>query len=361
MGIMMFTCAPAGAAPSSGTARRATDGTKTLTVDIHCHCKSDKAEEIVAAATKDRKAPPERHANALTLEIGRKQTADIEPKMSSVAVRLEDMDRMGVDVQAVSPAPSQHYSWTQPEVGREAAMAINENLAKIVADHPDRFVALGAVPLQDAEMATAELERCVKKLGMRGVELSTNVNGTELSERRLDKFFAKAEELDILIFIHPSGFTQQQRLFNHYLTNLIGNPLDTTVAIAHLIFDGVMARHPGLKICAAHGGGYTGAYPGRFDHGFYARHDCREHISEPPSVYLKRFYFDTMVFEPAQIAFLIEQYGIDHVLLGTDYPYDMGHYYPHDLIGRVPDLTDAERAQVLGLNAARLLKIDHRG
>ncbi|MPY75657.1 MAG: amidohydrolase family protein [Alphaproteobacteria bacterium] len=358
---MMYTCAPAGPSPSQGRPHRATDGTKTLTIDIHCHCAAQKASDIVAAATKGKARAPERHANALTQEVAKQQAADIKPKMNSVEVRLADMDRMGVDIQAVSPAPGQFFYWTPPDVGREASMAINDHLAKIVADHPDRFVALGAVPLQDADMATAELERCVKKLGMRGVEIGTNVDGKELSEKRLDKFFAKAEELDIVIFMHPSGFTQPDRFFNHYFTNLIGNPLDTTVAIGHLIFDGVMDRHPGLKICAAHGGGYAGAYPGRFDHGYHARADCREHIASPPSTYLKRFYFDTMVFEPDQLAFLIEKHGSDHILLGTDYPYDMGHYDPHDLIGRVPDIGDEDRRRIKGLNAARLLKIPVSG
>jgi aminocarboxymuconate-semialdehyde decarboxylase len=353
---MMFTCAPAGPSSSHGRPRRVTNGAKSLTVDIHCHCAAHKASDIVAAATKG-KAQTERYANPLTREVAKQQAIANKPKMESVEVRLADMDRMGVDIQAVSPAPSQFYYWTQPEIGRDTATTINNHLAGIVANHPDRFVALGAVPLQDAGMAVAELERCVRKLGMRGVEIGTNVNGAELSDPRLEKFFAKAEELDIVIFMHPSGFTQPDRLQNNYFTNLIGNPLDTTIAIGHLIFDGVMDRHPGLKICAAHGGGYAGAYPGRFDHGHQARPDSREHISSPPSTYLKRFYFDTMVFEPDQLAFLIEKYGSDRILLGTDYPYDMGHYEPHDLIGRVPDLTDKERQQVLGLNAARLLKI----
>ena len=355
---MMYTCAPAGPSPSHGRPRRVTNGGKTLTIDIHCHCAAQKAEEIVAAATKGKRKPPERHANALTQEVAKQQVAANKPKMESVEIRLADMDRMGVDIQAVSPAPSQYYYWTEPEIGREAAMAINDHLAGIVARHPDRFVALGAVPLQDADMSVAEMERCVKTLGMRGVEIATNVNGAELSEPRLDKFFAKAEELDIVLFMHPSGFTQPDRFFDNYFTNLIGNPLDTTVAIGHLIFDGVMDRHPGLKICAAHGGGYAGAYPGRFDHGHRARPDCREHIAAPPSTYLKRFYFDTMVFEPDQLAFLIEKYGSDHILLGTDYPYDMGHYEPHDLIGRVPDITEEDRRRIKGLNAARLLKIE---
>jgi aminocarboxymuconate-semialdehyde decarboxylase len=354
--VMMFTCASGGAIPHHGGSRRVSDGSKTLTVDIHCHCQVQAAAEMIKAATKDSYQPPLSYGgDALTQQVNEKQLSDIKPKMESVAVRLADMDAMGVDIQAVSPAPYQYYYWAEPEPGRAAAQAINDHLAGIAAAHPDRFVALGTVPLQHTGMAVAELERCVKKLGMRGVEISTNVKGEELSNPRLADFFAKAEELDILIFMHPAGFTQPQRFAGHYFANLIGHPLEASLAIGYLIFDGVLDRHPGLKICVAHGGGYAPAYAGRMDHGYHARPDCRQHIALPPSAYLKRLYFDTMVFEPDQLAFLIEKYGSEHILLGTDYPYDMGDYDPRGLVARVPDLSQEDRERICGGNAARLL------
>jgi aminocarboxymuconate-semialdehyde decarboxylase len=206
-------------------------------------------------------------------------------------------------------------------------------------------------------MAVAELERCVNDLGMRGVEISTNVNGAELSEPRLEKFFARVEELDVLIFIHPAAFTHPDRFRKHYFINLIGHPVESTLAISQLIFGGVLDRHPGLKICIAHGGGYLPAYAGRMDHGYHARADSREGLPQPPSVYLKRLYFDTMVFDPDQIAYLAAKYGADHVLLGTDYPFDMGEADPVGLIESVTTLSAEDRRAIRGLNAAQLLKL----
>lgn len=357
---MMFTCAADAPAAGHGSRRQATDGSKSLVVDIHCHCSSQKAADLVKAAMKDDWQAPLSYGNELSRQVNEQQIADIRPKMTSVDVRLADMDAMGVDIQAVSPAPYQYYYGIDAEIGRNAARQINDDLAEIVAGHPDRFVALGSVPMQNTDMAVAELERCVKTLGMRGVEISTNVNGRELSDSSLAAFFAKAEELDTLIFLHPSGFTQPERFTGHYFINLISHPLEATLAIGYLIFDGVLDRHPGLKICIAHGGGYAPAYAGRFDHGYHARADCREHISQPPSAYLRKLYFDTMVFEPDQLGFLIEKYGSDRILLGTDYPFDMGEADPNGLIDRVADLNDGDRAMIRGGNAARLLKITGR-
>ena len=161
-------------------------------------------------------------------------------KLSSIEVRLKDMDRMGIDIQAVSPAPQQTYYWTEPGEGQALARMVNERLARIVAQWPDRFVGLGTIPLQDAGLAVSELTHCVKTLGLRGVEINPSVNGMDLVDPKLnlEKFFAKAQELDIVIFMHPIGFTQGERLMDHYFNNVIGNPLETTYLLSRLIFDG---------------------------------------------------------------------------------------------------------------------------
>jgi len=354
---MIFRCAAhapsAGARGGQTVSRRG----KMLTVDIHCHCNC----AAVAAEMRDEAARLGRAAlaygNALTREVNEKQLAAIAPKMDSVEERLADMDRMGIDVQAISLPPYQLYYWAEPALGRDVARKLNEFLVETAAQAPDRFVTLGTIPLQHPEMAVAELERCIKELGMRGVEILTHVEGRELSRANLDPFFAKAEELGALIFIHPDGFTHGERFQEHYFLNLVGHPIENTLAIGHLVFDGVLDRYPGLKVCVAHGGGYAPAYAGRFDHGWAARPDCRQHISDPPGSYMKKLYFDSVVFEPDQLEFLIRKYGADHILLGTDYPYDMGEGDPLSLIAGVKDLSDEERAAVGGLNAARLLNI----
>jgi len=264
---------------------------------------------------------------------------------------------MGIDMQAVSPAPNQTYYWTEPGMGQELARGVNEGIAKVVADHPDRFVGLGTVPLQNPELAVSELRFAMKTLGLRGVEINPNVNGKEISRSGLDKFFSAAEQLGAVIFMHPIGYTDGSRLMDHYFNNVIGNPLETTVATAHLIFDGVMERHPKLKVVLPHAGGYLAHYWARMDHAYQARPDCRVCIKRKPSTYLEKFYFDTIAFDPGMLQHLIERFGADHVLLGTDYPYDMGVEDPVGFINKVRKLTSKEKKQVMGGNAARLLGI----
>ncbi|HEY6862623.1 MAG TPA: amidohydrolase family protein, partial [Burkholderiales bacterium] len=231
-------------APSTRTVRDRKGRAKR--VDIHCHYLNAEAAAKVAHLNPGQHEPMVRYANALTRETNVKQGQERGAKLTSIEVRLRDMDRMGIDVQAICPAPQQTYYWTEPDHGREMSRMVNERLAQIVAQWPERFVALGTVPLQDVQIAVQELERGVKQLGLRGVEINPSVNGMDLTDPRLnlDAFFAKAQELDVVIFMHPIGFTQGERLVDHYFNNLIGNPLETTVAASHLIFDGVIDRHP---------------------------------------------------------------------------------------------------------------------
>jgi aminocarboxymuconate-semialdehyde decarboxylase len=357
---MMFTCA-AGRAPGSTKVVRTRKG-KGLRIDIHCHYLNTAVAARVAHLNPAQYEPSVTFANALTREVNVKQIRDRMPKLTDIATRLEDMDRMGIDIQAVSPAPNQTYYWTEPGLGVELARLVNDRLAEIVASHPDRFVALGTIPLQNVDLAVAELERCVKKLGLRGVEINPNVNGMDLTDARLnlEKFFAKAQALDAVLFLHPIGFTQGERLMDHYLNNVIGNPMETTIAASHLIFDGVMDRHPKLKVVLPHAGGYLAHYWARMDHAHGARPDCCTAIKKPPSSYLKKMYFDTITFDPRMLRQMVDQYGAGHVLLGTDYPYDMGEEDPVGLIASVPRLTRAEKDMIEGGNAAKLLKIRRR-
>ncbi len=332
---------------------------RSLRIDIHCHFLNRDAAAKVAHLNPAQYEPQVRFANALTREVNVKQMQDRGPKLSTIELRLKDMDRMGIDIQAVSPAPQQTYYWTEPGLGVEVSRMINDRLAEIVAKWPERFVGLGTVPLQNVDLAVIELERCVKQLGLRGVEINPNVNGLDLTDSRLnlEKFFAKARELDIVIFMHPTGFTQGERLMDHYFNNVIGNPLDTTIGTSRLIFDGVMERHPGLKVVLPHAGGFLAHYWARMDHAWRARPDCRTVIKKAPSSYLKKFYFDTITFDSEMLRNLIDKFGHQQVLLGTDYPFDMGEEDPVGLINSVPRLKPGEKEKIMGGNAARLLKI----
>jgi aminocarboxymuconate-semialdehyde decarboxylase len=368
---MMFTCDDRGCDHTAHrhgaalAARRTSTKTvrdrkgRSLRVDLHCHYQNPVLAAKVAPLNPAQHEPASQFANALTKEVNVKQVQDRGPKLSTIEVRLKDMDRMGVDIQAICPAPNQCYYWTEADYGLELAREANERLAEIAATWPDRFVAMGTVPLQNAEFAVGELERCVKKLGMRGVEILPNVNGKELTDPGLglEKFFAKAQELDIVIFMHPLGFTHGNRFLDHYFNNVIGNPLETTVAVSHLIFDGVMARNPKLKIVLPHSGGYLAHYWARMDHAHRARRDCHTVIKKAPTSYLKKFYFDTITFDTQMLRHSIDKWGANHVVLGTDYPYDMGEDNPVKLIESVPRLSRADKDKIMGGTAARLLKI----
>jgi aminocarboxymuconate-semialdehyde decarboxylase len=232
---------------------------------------------------------------------------------------------------------------------------VNDGIAAFCAQKPGRFKPFGSVPMTHGGEAVKELERCVKTLGFTGVEILTNIAGKELSDPAFAPFWKKAEELGVLVMIHPNGFTDASRLSRFYFNNVVGNPLETTIALHYLIFDGVLARHPRLKILAVHGGGYLGAYPGRIDHAWGARSDSHGDLKEPPTTYLKRVHVDTVVFTPQQLAELVRTFGADHVLMGTDYPYDMAEYDPIGHIAGVADFDAATIAALAGGNAKKLL------
>jgi aminocarboxymuconate-semialdehyde decarboxylase len=354
---MLFKCLPEGAAIPGRFPGPAHARGKWFTIDIHCHLLTQKAEKMVKDAGLTDWQPRMRFANEHTRRVNREQAERNRVQFSSVEKRLADMDHMGIDIQAITPSPAQTYYGAEPDLGLATARIINDNIAEICGKYPDRFVGLGTVPFQAPELAVAEVDRLHKSLGLRGIEIATNVAGADLSEARFRPIFARAEELGLVLFMHPTGFPEAGRFRDHYFTNIIGNPLDTTVAVHHLIFGGVLHEYPNLKLVLSHGGGYLPAYSGRIDHAASARPDTCECIGQMPTTYLKRLYFDTIVYTHPQLQYLVEQYGADHVLMGTDYPADMGEVDPLGFIEGAPGLDDAERRAILGRNAARLLNI----
>ncbi|MBI37742.1 MAG: aminocarboxymuconate-semialdehyde decarboxylase [Alphaproteobacteria bacterium] len=355
---MLFRCATKAPTTDHGHTEVINNGSKHFTVDVHCHVHVLEADAMLADPAVADQAKLYKEANELTGEINRQQHKDILPKLTDPKVRIADMDRCGIDVQALSPSPF-HYNYAYPaEFARETSIVVNDHMAGIVSGNPDRFVGLCTVPLQDADMAVAELERCVKQHGMRGVEISTNVRGQDLTRAGLEKFFSKVEELDVMIFMHPIGTSYKERMTDHYFRNTIGHPLESALAVGHLVFDGYLEKFPGIKICIAHGGGYVPTYSGRFDHPYNLRDDCRQVISKPPSYYVKKLYFDTVVFTDHQLRYLVDTWGADHIVMGTDYPYDMAETDPVGFVDGTSGLSDKEKSTVMGANAARLLKIN---
>jgi aminocarboxymuconate-semialdehyde decarboxylase len=327
---------------------------RSLTVDIHSHVLVPAAAAFVGPhQTSD---PRTAVYSEDTRILSRQQDEDRTPNLVDLALRMRDFDGMGVDAQVISPAPMQCYYSVPAEVGIEAARLVNDGVATIAARMPDRVpAAMGSVPLQaGGAAAAAELEHAVTRLGLKGVEVLAHVGDLELSDPSFEPFWASAEALGAVVFIHPSGFTEPRRFGRFYFSNVIGNPLDTTMALHHLIFDGVLERYPGLKIIASHGGGYLPAYSGRIDHAWGARSDAHGALPKPPTFYLKKIYFDTIVFTPDQLEALVKLFGVDKILLGTDYPYDMGEYDPIGHIASVASFSEADRAAIAGGNAKAL-------
>jgi aminocarboxymuconate-semialdehyde decarboxylase len=270
--------------------------------------------------------------------------------------RIRDMDNSGVDIQAIS-VPPMFMNELDSEIGVEVSRAQNNGIAEVVKAYPDRFLGLATVPLKHPKEAADELNRAIKQLDMRGVEIGTSVNNKNLDALELWPFYAKAQELNAFIFVHPINVQGVERMPKYHLGNLIGNPSATSLAIASLIFGGVLEKFPKLKFCFAHAGGFAPYQRGRFEHGYQVRSECKEMISKPPSEYFKLLYFDTITHYGPALSYLIKSVGSDHVLLGSDYPYDMGDFNPVSSVKTLKTISSAEKRKVLWENAAELLNI----
>jgi aminocarboxymuconate-semialdehyde decarboxylase len=327
-----------------------------VVIDMHAHIDVPRADERIAERPEwsvvqqvMRKALGEQ-----SYQYNVEQAAQMLPKSTDIGQRLKDMDRMGVDIQVISPSPMQYHYWANQELAAALVHDQNEYVAEKCERHPDRFVGLGAVSLQHPQLALSQLRDCMVKYKLKGAEICSAYPGVELSDQRFEDFWRLAEELQAVILIHPLGSSLGDRTAAYYLANIIGQPLDTTIALAHLIFGGVFDRHPTLKICAVHGGGFLPSYIGRFDHAYHVRPESRS-MKLPPSAYLKSIYFDTVVFRQDILKGIIATAGIEQIVLGTDYPFDMGDYDIQALLGSTAILDDAGRTALLGGNAKQLL------
>lgn len=317
-------------------------GVPPRTIDVHAHVLSPTLVELTAG----RLGPPNAHNDHL-------QQTRYKPAFESVDARLEVMAAQGIDLQVVSHMPNFGY-WADESTARRIVDAGNAEVARVCQSSPSQFVGLGLVSLQFPELAARQLEQAMGALGMRGVEIGTFVEGMEIADDRLEPFWATAEHLQALVFLHPVGSTLGGRLAPYYLSNVIGNPLDTTIALTHLIFSGVMERHPRLKIVAAHGGGYLPSYFPRTTHGFEVRPEART-IPRPPEHYLRQIFVDTLVYDPQNVGHIAKRMGADRMVLGTDYPFDMGEEHPLEVLRAVDGLSDADRQKIMADNALALL------
>ena len=331
-------------------------GRRVKTIDVHCHIDVPEVADFL------RGTPLERAANRPAPTGQQRQgISDFHLDSPLGAERLQKMDQMGIDVQAVSI----NAFWYSAD--RDLAARLidfqNEKLAGMVkAADPGRFVAFASVALQFPELAAKQLEEGVKRWGFRGAAIGGSVQGEELSSPKYDPFWAKAEEMQTLIFMHPQNSAMGTGIWNRaqgngVLGNVIGNPLETTIFLSHMIMEGTLDKFPNLKICAAHGGGYLPSYADRLDHGCVTFPDqCNKKLKKKPTEYLRQIYVDSLVFSPEALRHLVAVVGPDHIGLGTDYPYPWTDT-PVDHVMATPGLSDADRTAILGGTMSKLLNI----
>ncbi len=327
------------------------------TVDVHAHVLLPEVEQLVADA------PGRAEARALdalrngpdALAASGVMVRDRMRLLTDVVHRLAAMDMTGVDVQVVSPSPSHYHYWADREVAQEVSERANTATAKHCAHAPDRLVGLGLAPLQHPDLAVRALDHALGE-GLAGVEIGSHAPGRELSDPAYEPFWELAAETGAVLFLHPFGCTLDERLDRWYLSNSVGQPVENAVALSHLVFSGVLDRHPDLKVVAAHGGGYLPTHLGRADHSWRVRPDAKGCAREP-SHYLRRMWFDSLVHDPHVLRELVRVAGADRVLLGSDFPFDMGADDPVAAL-RAADLPDLDFHAVRGGNAAAMLTLE---
>src|ERR1700722_493716 len=342
---------PQSAEQAAGSRKRRVviGGKQTAVIDIHAHVRVPEAWDLV----KDRIG---REGRPGDMQLAKPDgPANIH---NDIEKHIADLDEMGIDVQAVSVNP--FWYWADVDLARKVVQIQNEKIAELCAAHPKRFAGLGSVALQHPPLAAEQMEEGVKNFGMRGFAIGGSVNGDDLSAPKLHPFWAKAEELQTLIFIHPQSagapIDEKRLQGDGFLDNVVGHPLETTLALTHLIQDGTLDLFPRLKICAAPGGGYQPSYSSRSDQCLTAFPNVCKPLKKPPTEYLKQLYFDSVLFTPEDMRHLIAVVGASQVVVGTDYP-TLWNRTPVDLILAVPGLNDEERISIFGNTAAKLLKL----
>lgn len=279
---------------------------------------------------------------------------DLIPEFYDADAKVESMDRKKIDVSVISPGPQAFFYGLGADQALKTAQIVNEGIAQMVAARPDRLRGMATLPMQHPDAAIAELERVVKEYGFKAVELGTAIGNDELAEPKFRPVLRRIQELKVVLFAHPNTQGSAGRLDCYYLTNLIGNPLDTTVMVGKLMFSGALDELPELKILLAHGGGFLPYQIGRFEHGSKVRPDTRAVTQTSPIEMFKRFYFDALTHSPEAIRHLINIVGSDHVVIGTDSPFDMGEEHPVERLDAVPGITQAEREDVCYRSAMNL-------
>lgn len=307
-----------------------------MTIDIHAHVVPEPFIRVLADEVPEAAPTIERQVDQLYLVYPNgRRSGPVAAGAFDTGSRLEAMDSQGVDVQALSVPPTHFLYWLEPAAAATAARLHNDAMVEMARAHPDRFVVLGTLPLQDPDAAVAEIKRLVNLDEVAGVELGTNLAGHLLDHPSLTDVWAALNDAGLAVVLHPDNVAGAERMRAYHLHNFVGNPMDSTLAAGALMFGGVLTRNPALRVALLHGGGFLPYQIGRFEHGWSVRPEPRAHLDVSPRELFKRFYFDTLTHDAASLRFLLERVGPERLCLGSDYPFDMADPEPVSTVRRV--------------------------
>lgn len=331
---------------------------KSLRVDFHAHIIPGNFPDLEEKYG-DNRFPTLQHTCDCGAEIYKdgKSFRKIDDNAWDPEKRIAQMDEEGIDVQVLSPIPVTFAYWADAEKCLELSKAQNDFIASVVAEYPDRFVGLGTVPLQDADLAIAEMERAINELGLKGIEIGSNANGKTLDDPEILRFIEAAAKMDVPIFVHPWATVGVERMPRHNFMYSIGMPSETALAAASLIFSGILEKYPNLKICFSHGGGTLPYVLARIDQAWESWPHIRT-TEEKPSYYAHKLYFDTLVYDPKNLQFMIDKFGTEKLMAGSDYPFVLREIPSGRVVDILESVSDEDKKLMLGENAIKFLGLN---
>lgn len=326
-----------------------------MKIDLHSHVIPPQVVEAIRNDPKGYSARLTKSDDMVKVVHDQGYVYPLFEEFHDAEAKLESMDRKGIDVSVISPAPPMFYYWADADLALNMARLVNDGVADMVAQKPSRLRGMATVPMQHPDAAVAELERVVKTYGFKSIEVGTSIEGKALAEKQFRPVLKRAAELGVFVFAHPYYVGSKPGLEDYYLTNLLGNPMDTAVCVANLIYSGAMDDIPELRVLLAHGGGFLPYQIGRLVHGHKVRSETQQFTNTNAKELLKRFYFDSLVFEPEALRYLIDLVGSDHIAIGTDSPFDMADQKPIETLEQVPRISNHEHSDICCGTALHLL------
>lgn len=329
-----------------------------LKVDFHTHIISEDFLNLAEKYGDDRFPVLEKTCDCgANIMIKGNKFRDITNNAWAADERIKEMDEEGIDIQVLSPIPVTLSYWAEPEQGLELAIFQNDFIASITKEHPKRFIGLGTVPLQDVDLAIIEMKRAVNELGLKGLQIGSNVNGKNLDDESLDRFFQAANELGVPLFVHPWQTLGGERMPRHNFMYMVGMPSETALAAGSIIMSGMLDKYPNLKICFAHGGGSLPYLLPRMDKGWNVWPQIRK-TEKPPSHYAKQLYYDSLVYDEGNLQFMIDRFGVDQIIAGSDYPFLLREAPSGKVVDKLTTLNEEEKAKIHGFNALDFLNLN---